>query len=221
MAVMRGRAILTLGLLLVAMPVRGQPSQPGWIADAHTGCQVWDANPQPGESITWSGTCGNKLAQGWGQLRWFQDGIPGPQAVGTWRDGKMNGYGVVVLANGERFDGQWENDMKNGHGVYFYANGDRYDGDYRDDQKNGHGVYTYANATRYVGEWRDGKKNGVGTETRIDGSRYDGEWRDDLPDGRGVGVWLNGDRYAGLWVMGCYRNVTQTASWGVDLTSCQ
>jgi hypothetical protein len=34
-------------------------------------------------------------------------------------------------------------------------------------------------------------------------------------------VWLNGDSYAGLWIMGCYRSGSRTASWGVDLSSCQ
>jgi hypothetical protein len=215
------RAILAAALILLPATAFGQSPQPGWIADARTGCRVWDADPQPDESINWSGACRNNLVQGPGTLQWFQSDKPGPQVSGTWWDGRMNGYGVMTLANGERFTGQWSNDKKNGHGVYTYANGDHYDGQYRDDQKNGHGVYTYADASRYDGEWRDGKKNGRGTEVRVDGSRYAGEWRDDLPNGIGTAVWLNGDRYAGLWIMGCYRSGTQTASWGVDLASCQ
>lgn len=218
---MRGRAILAVSLLLVGTPVFGQSRQPGWIADARTGCRVWDADPQPDESIEWSGACRNELAEGDGVLQWFQSGKPGPLVEGTWRDGRLNGHGVVTLADGERYDGQWKDGEKNGYGVYTYANGDRYDGEYRDDQKNGHGVYTYADASRYDGEWRDGKKNGRGTEIRVDGSRYDGEWRDDLPDGLGTAVWLNGDRYTGLWIMGCYRSGTRMASWGVELSSCQ
>jgi hypothetical protein len=129
-----------MGLLVVATSAFGQTPQPGWIADARTGCRVWDANPQPNESIKWTGGCRNKLAQGRGVLRWFLGGKPGPQVRGAWRDGKMNGHGVVTLPNGERFNGQWKNDKRNGHGVYVYANGDRYDGQYRDDQRNGRGV---------------------------------------------------------------------------------
>jgi hypothetical protein len=220
-AVMHGWAMLAACLLLVAVSAFGQSLQPDWIADARTGCRVWDANPQPDESIKWTGACRNKLAQGRGVLQWLQSGKPGPQVKGRWQDGKMNGHGKVTLATGERFDGQWKNDMKNGHGMYTYANGDRYDGQYRDDQKDGHGVYTYADASRYDGEWRDGKKNCRGTEVRADGSRYDGEWRDNLPNGRGIAAWLNGDRYAGMWVLGCYRSGSRTAAWGVDLASCR
>jgi len=218
---MNGRVLLTAGLMLVSVPTFGQSPKPGWIADPRTGCQVWDPNPQPDESIKWTGACRHKLAQGRGVLRWFQNGKPAAIARGWWRDGKMNGHGVVILATGERFDGRWKNDKKNGRGVYTYANGDRYVGEYQDDQKSGHGVYTYADAGRYDGGWWDGKMNGRGTEIRADGSRYDGEWRDNLPNGIGIAVWLNGDRYAGLWIMGCYRSGTRTASWGVDLASCQ
>jgi hypothetical protein len=215
------RAILAAALILVSATAFGQSPRPGWIADPRTGCRVWDADPQPDESIKWSGACWNNLVQGPGTLQWFQSDKPGAQVTGTWWDGRMNGYAVMTLANGERFTGQWRNDEKNGHGVYTYANGDRYDGQYRDDQKNGHGVYTYTDASRYDGEWRDGKKNGRGTEVRVDGSRYAGEWRDNLPDGIGTAEWLNGDRYAGMWIMGCYRSGTRIASWGVDLASCQ
>jgi len=195
---MNGRAILTAGLMLISVSAFGQSVQPGWVADARTGCKVWDANPQPNESISWSGACRNGLAQGRGVLQWFQSGQPAALAKGRWQGGKMNGHGVVTLTNGERFDEQWKDDKRNGHGVYIYANGDRYDG-----------------------EWRDGKKNGRGTEVRADGSRYAGEWRDNLPNGLGAAAWLNGDSYAGLWIMGCYRNGTRIASWGVDLSSCQ
>ena len=218
---MIGRALFAVGLMLVCVSAFGQTRQPGWIADARTGCRVWDASPQPNEAVSWSGGCRNGLAHGPGVLQWFQNGKPVAQAKSWWRDGKMNGHGVVTLANGEHFKGLWKNDQRTGHGVYIYTNGDRYDGQYRNDQKSGHGVYIYANGGRYDGEWWDGRKNGRGTEIRADGSRYDGNWRDDLPNGVGVAVWLNGERYAGLWSMGCFRDSRRTASWGVDLASCE
>ncbi len=207
--------------MLICASAFGQTRQSGWIADARTGCRVWDADPQPDEAVSWSGVCRNGLAQGRGVLRWFQNDKPVALAKGRWRRGRMSGRGAVTLASGEQFDGQMKNNQRNGHGVYTYANGDRYDGQYRDDQRSGHGVYTYANGGRYVGEWRDGRKNGRGTETRADGARYDGMWRDDLPNGLGMAVWLGGERYAGLWIMGCFRDSRRTASWGVALAACQ
>jgi hypothetical protein len=218
---MIGRALLAAGLMLVSASAFGQTPQAGWIADARTGCRVWDANPQPDEAVSWSGACRNGFAQGRGVLQWFQSGKPVALAKSRWRGGKMNGRGAITLANGEHFKGQWKNDERTGHGVYIYANGDRYDGQYRDDQKSGRGAYIYANGGRYSGEWRDGMKNGRGTEVRADGSRYDGLWRDDLPNGPGMATWLNGERYVGLWVMGCFRAPGRIASWGVDLAACQ
>ncbi len=42
-----------------------------WIADAKTGCQVWNPAPSPGESISWSGPCSNGKATGTGTLQWY------------------------------------------------------------------------------------------------------------------------------------------------------
>ena len=94
---MNGRAILTTGLMVISVLAFGQSVQPGWIVDARTGCKVRDANPQPNESIKWSGGCRNKLAQRRGVLRWFQCGKPAALVRGRWWDGKMNGHGVVTL----------------------------------------------------------------------------------------------------------------------------
>ena len=35
-----------------------------------TGCYVWNPNPQPGETVTWTGGCVEGVAQGTGTLRW-------------------------------------------------------------------------------------------------------------------------------------------------------
>jgi TonB family protein len=107
---------------------------PDWIADIQTGCRVWNANPQPDESVTWSGPCANQLAQGRGTLQWFRSGLPTSRYEGEFRDGKRNGTGIVTYGNGMRFEGE-----------------------YRDNRLNGSGTYTDSNGNRYAGEFRDGK----------------------------------------------------------------
>ena len=47
-----------------------------WIADSTTGCQVWNGNPSPGDSISWSGSCTNGKATGKGVLQWYLNGNP-------------------------------------------------------------------------------------------------------------------------------------------------
>jgi hypothetical protein len=195
---MNGRAILTAGLLLVAVPAVGQSGLGGWIADAHTECKVWDPNPQPNESVTWSGACRNGLAQGHGVLQWFQDGKPSERGEGEWLDGKRTGHGGYTMASGEHYEGEWRDSTKNGHGVKVWASGSRYDG-----------------------EWRNDKKNGQGTEVLANGTRYDGQWQDDVPNGPGTAVWPDGARADGVWVNGCLRNGSQATAWSGDRASCQ
>lgn len=61
-------------LLLLSLPA-AMAAQPYWIADAKTGCKVWNSEPLPKESVTWSGDCLNGKAEGRGTLTWYRDGI--------------------------------------------------------------------------------------------------------------------------------------------------
>jgi hypothetical protein len=49
-------------------------AEPSWIADSVSGCKVWNPNPQPNETIKWSGDCRDGKANGFGTLEWFQSG---------------------------------------------------------------------------------------------------------------------------------------------------
>jgi hypothetical protein len=238
------RTILVAGMLLVPVSAFGQPVKPGWITDDRTGCKVWDRDPHPNESITWSGACRNGRAQGRGGLEWFNDGKlvlhfdgtlrggkPSGHGVETFangdrlerefHDGKARGHGVYRFASGDRFDGQFRDGKPSGHGVYLFANGDRYDGQWRDGKANGHGVKTFLSGDRYIGEWKDDKMNGRGTYALADGTRYDGDFLDGLPNGHGRAVWPNRTKFDGMWVEGCFRDGNQIAAFGVDQSSCQ
>ena len=125
---MRVRALAAALLLVVSLPAAAQTPQPGWIADARSGCRVWNPAPQPKEAITWSGACQNGLAQGRGVLQWFQDNKPSERSEGEYRDGKLNGRGVYVWANGNRYEGEWRDGKPNGVGRLALANGDVFNG---------------------------------------------------------------------------------------------
>ena len=104
------------------------PKSPGWIADTRTGCRVWNANPGPGEEITWTGACQNNLAQGRGVLQWLRDGKPNSRYEGEYRDGKVNGRGIYSWISGSRFDGEFSDDKPNGPGTFTQVNGTLYTG---------------------------------------------------------------------------------------------
>ena len=127
----------TFGLLLSLGA--GLGAEPGWIADRRTGCQVWNPNPRPNESVTWAGACANGKAEGLGFEEWFEDGSPGATF-----SGRMSGGWMV------------------GRGTYNFASGDTYVGDFKDDSKDGHGTYYWASGTRYEGEFKDGVRSGKG-----------------------------------------------------------
>jgi hypothetical protein len=143
-------------LVLFAFPVAAQTPEPGWIADATSGCRVWNTAPQPNESISWTGACRNNLAQGHGVLQWSKDGKPGSRYEGEYRDGNMNGHGVYTWARGDRYDGEYHDGKRDGHGAYMWANGDRYDGEYRDGKAHGIGTKTLADTSTYTGTWMNG-----------------------------------------------------------------
>lgn len=196
---MRLSVLVAVLLVLVTSSVAALTPRPGWVADAQTGCTLWDAIPAAHDSVTWSGGCPGRVAQGQGIAEWFQDGHPGSRVEGTFRDGRPAGAVVVTYPDGRRYTGELSDGRRTGHGVFTWPDGDRYEGDYRNDERNGQGTYTYANGDRYEGTYRDGKMDGKGVFTWANGNRYDGEYTDDRRSGHGVYTSANGSRREGTW----------------------
>ena len=51
--------------------------------------------------------------------------------IGDFHKGNMNGYGIYVFANGNRYEGQWVDNKKCGHGLWISQLGDSYRGEYQ------------------------------------------------------------------------------------------
>ncbi|HEY3918074.1 MAG TPA: hypothetical protein VGL83_09785 [Stellaceae bacterium] len=98
------------GIALSAAAQTEKQTPPGWIADAKTGCKIWNPAPQTHETIHWSGGCKGGYAQGKGTLQWFENSRPGDRYEGEYQGGKRNGHGVVTESNGTRIEGDWRND---------------------------------------------------------------------------------------------------------------
>jgi hypothetical protein len=189
-------AILSMGLIAVA--AAQERRDPGWIADARTGCRVWNASPQPNETIRWEGPCVAGLAHGRGVLQWYENDRPTERSEGEYREGRQNGHATVTFSNGNRYDGEW-----------------------LDGRRHGRGVLTWANGDRYEGEWRDNKRDGRGISMYSSGDRYEGEWRDDLPNG--FGNYYNSTinrASSGIWHDGCFREGDYKAAINRDLSEC-
>lgn len=181
--------LLPLALALAALPATAPafaqaPPPEGWIQDAKTGCRIRNPAPQPRESVTWSGTCPNGIAEGSGVLQWFDDDRPTDRYEGEMRDGWENGRGIAtstVIA--DRYEGEWRDGWRHGRGIYDFASGDRYEGD-----------------------WFEGLRTGQGTMVWADGARYDGEWLDSKPNGSGVYIDAADATFSGTWSRGCFRD---------------
>lgn len=142
-----------------------------WTADPKTGCKVWNASPEPEESISWDGGCENGLASGKGTLQWFLKGKPASRYTGERKDGRANGQGVNVWSNGDRYEGEWRNDNPNGKGTYTWANGSGYQGEWRDGHKHGKAVYIWPNGDRFEGVYLNDRPM-AGVYIKSDGTRF-------------------------------------------------
>lgn len=139
---------------------------------------------------------------------------------GEFKDGKKQGKGVYVWANGDKFEGDFANDQVSGKGRWQFAsgdvytgdvlnavmvgkgvlvakNGDRYEGLFADGKPNGLGVYVFANGDKFEGSMVAGKMSGKGTYTNKRGDKFIVPFVDGVPNGNGVYEFANGDRYAG------------------------
>src|SRR5262245_38195345 len=179
--------------------LRAAPGRPGWSVDAGTGCWVWNSDPRPDDSVSWTGACGpDGRATGRGVEEWRNQGQVSRYEGEVW-DGRAEGRGVYIFANGDRYEGEFRDDKRHGRGVFVWANGDRYEGEFRDNQRDGRGVFTNVGGSRYDGAWREGAQTGLGVLTYADGGRYEGEWRNGEKNGRGTLVWPSGAQYTGDW----------------------
>ena len=149
-------SILLLTVLFGAPPAVAQTPQPGWIADSTTGCRVWNSNPEPNETINWSGDCPDGVASGHGVLQWFKDGKVNGHFEGGLLNGRQEGQGVFTWPDRGRYEGGFSKGRKTGHGVYIWVQGDRYEGEWFDDKPNGLGLLRKADGTRYKGTWTNG-----------------------------------------------------------------
>lgn len=198
-----------------------------WTADPTTGCTAWNPNPQPGETITWSGACVDGKASGEGTLAYVQNGAAvqtincssfvegkcssGRQKItmadGTTNEGEVSngswqGKLVVVRPNGDRYEWQFVDGKRDKKGVYASADGHRYEGDFDGIKRSGKGVYVWPDGERYEGDFVDNKRTGKGTLTASNGNRYEGDFVDGKWSGKGVFTWPDGSRYEGEFVNG-------------------
>jgi hypothetical protein len=150
MSVVRSR-LAVAGVILLAGALQANAGD--WSLDAAASCRVWNPHPQTHETVHWSGTCTDGLAQGPGSVQWSLSGLPFETDQGEWSQGRQSGHGTQVWLSG-RYDGELVDGEPNGRGVLI-SQGARYEGEFRNGKPNGSGMLVKGTES-FGGVWTDG-----------------------------------------------------------------
>jgi uncharacterized coiled-coil protein SlyX len=102
--------------------------------------------------------------------------------LGEVEDGKANGNGIGIWANGSLYRGGWRNNMRHGEGEFEWPDGDKYAGEFANGQIEGEGTYYWKSGERYEGTFTNNRRNGSGILFDQDGNiKFKGQWKDDKP----------------------------------------
>ena len=106
-----------------------------------------------------------------------------------------------TFESGDKYTGSWVkgSKTKQGHGVLVWADGSRYEGQFKQNKINGTGKVTFFNGDWYEGGFVDGKKTGHGKYVFVDGRNYNGAWLNDMQHGQGTFTYLDGSVCTGMW----------------------
>jgi hypothetical protein len=109
---MKPHAVIAIAAIFVMSHAAAQQEKPkpDWITTTNQPCKLWNPEPQPDETVTWSGDCKDGLATGRGVLRWTENGKPDVVFDGEYRNGKRNGHGVLITPDGDHVEGVWVDD---------------------------------------------------------------------------------------------------------------
>ena len=175
---------------------------------SHPGCYVWNFDPQPDETATWTGECSAGFAKGAGTLTWIDHegsqehqasrryGQPHGESLvrnsvgwvheGPHRFGKRHGAWIERTADGAVLEGPYVDGEENGHWVERFESGNVAEGTYVDGERDGHWVWRYPDGQVESGPYVDGKQNGHWVERLASGTVQEGPYVDGQEHGRWV-----------------------------------
>lgn len=129
---------LTLAALLLYLPLGASASAGGgddahWVRDASSNCAIFDADYQPGDTITWSGDCSGGLGEGVGTVAFLKNGETFESFTGSFSKGVVqDGIVTVTWGQGWRYSGGMVKGQFEGHGALIKADGTKLEGEFAD-----------------------------------------------------------------------------------------
>ena len=82
-----------------------------------------------------------------------------PHFYGDVKNGARDGYGIIVLHKGHKYEGEFKNHERHGYGYYIRGAeaaqniGDKYIGNFKNNQPHGRGTYYFVDGRVYDGTW--------------------------------------------------------------------
>lgn len=130
-----------------------------------------------GNVVKYAGSFVNGFYTGRGTM-FFDNGA---FLTGNWSNGKLNGKGANLTADGTLYVGDFSDGIKNGRGTLIYKDNSFVKGAYKDDKMNGRSInlWTDGNIISDI-FYSDDKRNGLGYQYEAKSkTTYSGEWKDD------------------------------------------
>ncbi len=131
----------------------------------------------------------------------------GGKYIGEVENGKYNGYGKLMLDNGDMYEGDFVNGLKSGQGNYYFADGSHYKGQFSLDMMTGQGNMDYVNGDSYHGDFVNGLREGEGQIIYSNGEYYQGMFSNDIRDGFGQLWTFDNKIYIGIFKDDQYDNI--------------
>ena len=116
--------LLFTSICLFGFHTSAQKKVPSYLQDPKTGCRIVDENNSPAVSISWTGSCKNKFAEGYGILTWYNQGQESARYTGLVHQGNLNGKGKFTFPNTRyALEGNFSNGTLEGKGKTTFATG--------------------------------------------------------------------------------------------------
>ena len=119
-----------------------------------------------------------------------------------------DGFCVQHINGGHVFKGYFVNGRANGLGKFIFANGDEFTGYFEENLACGYGYYSIGDGLCVMeGFWKNDVLEGVGIEKWKDGSVYEGSFRKNVKDGIGFWKWTSDEWAKGEFADNCINGI--------------
>lgn len=75
---------------------------------------------------------------------------------GSWKEDKMEGFGIYKYISGAVYTGEWVNNKHEGQGTYEFPDGTVYSGSWKNHRMDGEGTFQDKNGRKWQGEFVEG-----------------------------------------------------------------